>query len=182
MPEYVEQSWRELALKVCDRPLALNQFQVLTEERGFFDALMVRWSVAVVASSHVVFLEHRRQALTEALSCREIPTANRQLAVSAPVGNEMARKVSLGPFAYRFEFSIHPTGDDGDGLWSRLAEPDRRSIEGAFPQSEDAPSAKTRVQIWHEDREVCWATAHWYPAEGVIAVSRSRVRLDSGGP
>ena len=138
---------------------------------------------SVIGTSHVMEVRSGSLALTELLAC-DAPASTRPVVLWQP-GDSAVEYVGRGDACYRFDANVLGLERSADEL-SQL----RKLIRGArmsstevglayrFPSGIDGPwTAETLVWAAAMPGGVVARTAHTYPSEGLVALSRTRIEL-----
>ena len=183
MPEarYEDTSAHALRLRLYKGSVARSEFAVFA--RGQATRCDVQIDAAVIGSSHWMEVRSGTFAMTEMLACQPA-IAKRALAVWRP--GEAAIERAVGEVArYRFAAQVVSAGEAEAGLIHLRELIDLAGIlrtevglAFAFPTLDSGPfAAETLVWAAATAEGVSARTAHSYPSEGLVVLSRTDILL-----
>ena len=183
---YKDESAHSLRLRLCSGEVDWSAFEILRSARVVAPGIEIR--AAIIGASHLIEYRIGDEVLTEILACQ-----GKELGLWRPGDGPVELDLEPGQ-QYRFECETRSSSEAQSEL-ARLREPpapddQEFALSFRFPsQHSSAVQAETlvRVRTWPEppgllsrdssrDRPTAEVrTAHSYPGEGLVILSRSEI-------
>ena len=191
---YIDQSAAELRLHVVGGRLDLSQFTVL--RTGAVDGPNLRVRAGIIGASHVLAIQRGKEPpLHEVFACLDLQNDAQAKRLYSSAATELPVAIECEPAGLGYRFRSRVTDDRGARdelalLEARIARArtGRQSSElglaHEFPAlpGEKAPKTLVWVGLDAATQSVKVETAHYYPNEGTIVFSETRVDVEPVEP
>ena len=189
---YIDQSASDLRLHVIGGRLDLSQFTLLRS--GGLDGPDLRVRAGIIGASHVLAIQRGDEPpLHEVFACTDLHSDAQTERLYSGAVTELPAAIECEPAGLGYCFRSRVTHTEGAReelarLEARIArvsagrQPGQLGLEYEFPALPDGEAPKTLVWLGLDSvaLRVRVETAHYYPNEGTIVFSETRVDVEPG--
>ena len=184
-PRFFDKSAHSLRLRLYDGRVDRSALAVFAQGSAVGNAIQI--DAAVIGSSHWMELRAGDLVLTEMLACQPAP-AGRPLEVWRP-GEAGIDRIVRSAVRYAFDARVLSRADASaelvrlsNGIGGAHARPAEVGLAFEFPAPDGGEcGAETLVWAAVTGSGATVRTAHTYPSEGLVVVSRTEMRLALAG-